>query len=79
MGQREIPNQMVWGVLALIAVLAVFFLWNAGRVRTAARQGEPTAQDRQLLQQMQSAREKTGAGRALPRSAPAPAPTASPR
>jgi hypothetical protein len=74
MEKREIPAQVVWAVVALVVIIAVYFVWNAG-APNRVQGGNPTAKDREILKQMQEARQKSGAGRAMPATGQAQPPS----
>ncbi len=59
---REIPPAVAWVVVALIAVVAGYFIYKAGAPSTITG-GKTNAQDRELLQKMGEARAKSQAGR----------------
>ena len=62
MRTREIPPAVGWVVVAVVAVVAAFFIYRAG-APSKATGGKPNDRDRQLLQQMGEARARSQAGR----------------
>ncbi|HZP83269.1 MAG TPA: hypothetical protein VFB21_16625 [Chthonomonadaceae bacterium] len=65
MRDKAVPPYVAVIVIAVIALIAGFFLWRAGSVGTEEG-GKPTPKDLQLLKRMQEVREQAGAGRTLP-------------
>ena len=59
---REIPPAVGWVVVALVAVVAGYFIWKASTPSTVTG-GKANAQDRELLRIMGEARAKSQAGR----------------
>jgi hypothetical protein len=67
--KTEVPTPVIWGVVAVIVLIAGFFLWRAG-APSMNRPGQPTAQDRAVLQKMGEARQRAGgAGKVVPATA----------
>jgi hypothetical protein len=67
MDKRELPAPILWAVLALAVIVAGYFLWSAG-APSRVTGGNPTPKDKEILRQMQEARQKAGAGRGTPQS-----------
>jgi hypothetical protein len=70
---------VAWVVVVIVVAVAGFFVWRAGSPSTATG-GKPNDRDRELLQKMGEARERSNAGRGLPQGqSPTPASAGVPR
>ena len=66
---REIPPAVGWVVVALVVIVAGYFVYKAGAPSTVTG-GKPNDSDRKLLQQMGEARARSQAGRGVPEPQP---------